>query len=441
MAAITQLPLSKTATLSSEPWDDIQNRELRVSTMHDPPFITIDRRENGTAKYGGYLHDVWLLIAEQLSLRFKMQPPRDGGYGILNKNGTWSGMMGELVYGRADVALTMLSIREDRKAVVDFVDVVPVWESSYNFYVHQGNRGTTHLSAKTFWSLLKPLQWNVWWTLLASIFVLSVVLRVTLRFNHQSAESRRVVEEMRWGSCLMHCFMSLVGQGWTTTPASLAARIVTISIWLLTRFILISYAGELVSHLTIPEMNKPFNSLQEFFEHPDWRFAIKPGHVILGDWKVSDNPHERELYRRSQNEEGFISLGTTDETMRRALQPKVMSYISRRQRVFSIGLEGCQLLPLQEQPTATDRHFIALARGQKRLHDAISRQVLRMKEFGLLSRLQAQWLVSRDFCGPARDVGGNTAGELMSLLMMPPIAVVASLGILGIERVWHRRST
>ena len=441
MAAIIRIPLSIAATLSFEPWDDIQNHELRVSTMHDPPFITIDRQKNGTDKYGGYLYDVWLLIAEHLGLRFKMQSPRDGGYGILNKNGTWSGMVGELVHGRADVALSMLSIRKDRKAVVDFIDVVPVWESSYNFYVHQGSSGTTHLSVEAFWLLLKPLQGNVWWTLLSFMIMLSVVLRVTLRFNHQRAESRRVVEEMGWGSCLMHCFMSLVGQGWTRTPNSLAARIITISIWLLTRFILISYAGELISHLTIREVDKPINSLQEFFERPDWKFAIKPGHVTLGDWKVSDDPYERELYRRSQTKEGFISLGTTDETMQRALQPNVMSYISRRQRVFSIGLEGCHLVPLQEQPAATDRHFIALARGQKKLHEVISRQVLQMKEFGLLSRLQAQWLVSGDFCSPARDVSGNTAGELMSLLMMPPIAVIASLGILGIEKVWRRRST
>ena len=402
-----------------------------------PPYVLVEPQPDGTNNYSGYLYDVWTIIAERLNLRFKMQPLPGGGYGILNSNGTWTGLVGELAYGRADVALSMLSIREDRKEVVDFIDTVPVWETGYSFYVRRGTGGMPPLTSGTFSALLKPLHVDVWWALLATLIVLSVALRISLRFNHPRAESRRVVEEMCWGTCLLHCFMSLVRQGWSVTPNSLAARIVTITIWILTTIIIFSYAANLISHLTIRTVNRPISSLREFSERPDWRFAIQPGHVILSDWKLSADPYERELYQRSETGNGFIALGSTNETMRSAIEPNVLAYLSIRQLLFSVGMEGCNLVPLLDLPTTSDRHYLAVAKNQTRLYDAISLQLLRMTEAGLLSRLETQWMSSQPTCSPPEDTRAMSGVDLMALLVVPLLAALVSSGVLGLEWAWY----
>ena len=44
----------------------------------------------------------------------------DNQYGSLQSNGTWTGMVGELVAGRADIALANIGVGEERSRYVDY---------------------------------------------------------------------------------------------------------------------------------------------------------------------------------------------------------------------------------------------------------------------------------------------------------------------------------
>ena len=103
--------------------EDVLKREVRVIAINDPPYIAIHPQPDGSYRYGGYLFDVWQMIAEALDLRYRVVPLLDGGFGRLQENGTWTGMVGELAYGRADVGLSWLWMRKDRMQVVDYLDV------------------------------------------------------------------------------------------------------------------------------------------------------------------------------------------------------------------------------------------------------------------------------------------------------------------------------
>ena len=207
--------------------------ELRVTAVHHSPYISIYPHANGSYSYDGYIYEVWQIVARQLDLRYRMVPMLSGVFGSLDGNGTWNGMVGELAYGRADIALAILDFRQDRAAVIDYIDTAPVGQQKSEFFIRRGSGEVPTLSLAGLESLLKPLDTNIMWTLLASVFVLSVVLRLTLWLSHPRGEERRTVEEMTWGSCLLSCFMSAIGQGWAITPNSMAARITTMSCWFL----------------------------------------------------------------------------------------------------------------------------------------------------------------------------------------------------------------
>lgn len=56
-----------------------------------------DKKEDGTVSYKGYCIDLINELARALHFTYELYPVPDGYYGALTENGTWNGMIGELV--------------------------------------------------------------------------------------------------------------------------------------------------------------------------------------------------------------------------------------------------------------------------------------------------------------------------------------------------------
>lgn len=62
-----------------------------------------DEQEDGTMKYKGYCIDLMNELQKLLHFSYEMYEVPDGKYGGLTDNGTWNGMVGELVRGVCDM--------------------------------------------------------------------------------------------------------------------------------------------------------------------------------------------------------------------------------------------------------------------------------------------------------------------------------------------------
>ena len=60
------------------------------------------------------------------------------------------------------MVLSWLSYTPDREAVLDYVDMVPVFHGDYDFYLRSGKRETPRWTSDMFLSLLEPLDTYVW---------------------------------------------------------------------------------------------------------------------------------------------------------------------------------------------------------------------------------------------------------------------------------------
>ncbi|KAF0304103.1 Glutamate receptor ionotropic, kainate 4 [Amphibalanus amphitrite] len=414
------------------------DNELVVTAIHDPPYLSIRARPDGSFSYEGYLLDVWKTVAHQLGLRYRIVPLlRGGGYGSLDANGSWSGMMGELVSGRADLALTMLYMRSDRAAVVDYVDAVSVGRTSYTFLVRTGHRQA--VTPDTLCSLLRPLHADVWWALIAALFLLSLAFRVLLSVTCRGAGAPTTTDRATWGSCLFSSFTIMVGQGWPTMPSALSSRTVTIFGWALYTIIYNSYAATLVSHLTVATaVSRPLHSLKEFHGARGWTFAVDPSIGAMNHWKSSDDPYEKDLYQRSVTQRNFIALNISHQSQWQVMQPNVMSYVDRHKLSFFLGSSVCELVPLLDEPVEESNNYLVMVKGRYRLRHAINQELLRLKETGLLSRLELRWINFGSKCGSsgASDFKELTAGDLLALLLLIPLAAVVSALLAAVERLW-----
>ena len=416
--------------------------ELRVTAVHDPPYFSVYPHANGSYSYDGYIYEVWQLVTRLLGLRYRIATMPSGEFGMLDGNGTWTGMVGELAYGRADIALSWLDFRLDRAAVVDFIDAAPMGQLKPEFFIRRGSREMPSISPAMLTSLLKPLGTGVWWTLLTSVFVLSVVLCLTLRLSLPHGERRQKGEELTWGSCLLSSFRSVVGQGWTQTPSSMAARITTISSWLMGTIIYTSYTANLISSLTVVTVDRPISSLKEFSEQPDWKFAMEPGNVHLNDWKQSEDVYKRELFARTVSGRGFIPLTWTPEVIQSVSQPRVLTYLTSRVYLFHVlGSEACNMVPLNDHQSAkVTSGYIAIAKGLDPLRQRINQLVFQMYQAGELQRFKTKWMASnRVTCEiPSNSKSRSLSfGELLPVLIIIPLAVVVSAAILLLEMAFR----
>ena len=88
-----------------------QAKELVVAT--DTAFVPFEFKQGNT--YTGFDVDLWAAIAKELKLQYKLQP--------MDFNGIIPGLQTKNI----DVALAGITIRDDRKKVIDFSD--PYYES------------------------------------------------------------------------------------------------------------------------------------------------------------------------------------------------------------------------------------------------------------------------------------------------------------------------
>jgi hypothetical protein len=80
----------------------------------------VDQNSDSHPLYTGYAIDVLNELSKILGFNYDLHVVADGAYGIRNSTGHWNGMIGELVNGKADLALADLTITSERESVVDF---------------------------------------------------------------------------------------------------------------------------------------------------------------------------------------------------------------------------------------------------------------------------------------------------------------------------------
>lgn len=148
----------------------------RIVTALASPFTMITSLQEGfclrglTCRQGntvmccyGLSMDLLSLVARELGFRFDLYLAEDGLFGKRhNRNGTWNGVMGELVSGRAQMAFAALSVSTHRAREVDFT--TPYYFSGVSFLMAPQLRSEIPLFAFLF-----PFSTELWIAVFTSL--------------------------------------------------------------------------------------------------------------------------------------------------------------------------------------------------------------------------------------------------------------------------------
>ncbi|KAJ8334380.1 hypothetical protein SKAU_G00400190 [Synaphobranchus kaupii] len=178
-----------------QPPDDAQH--LRVVTLEERPFVIVEPADTATGSCirdsvpcrlplntsvlsegvvpmkqccKGFCIDVLKRLAKIVGFTYDLYLVTNGKHGK-NIDGQWNGMVGEVVYSRADMAIGSLTINEERSEVVDFS--VPFVETGISVMVSRSN-GTVSPSA--FLEPYSPAVWVMMFVMCLTVVAVTVFI-------------------------------------------------------------------------------------------------------------------------------------------------------------------------------------------------------------------------------------------------------------------------
>ncbi|KAF8764940.1 Glutamate receptor ionotropic like protein [Argiope bruennichi] len=186
------------------------------------------------------------LLSKTLRFRYRLKTAPDGEPGKMNKNGSWTGLIGMLQRKEIDMALNFLCPTEERTKVVDFTDS---YEVDYvKFLVDKPGAVPLKLS------LLYPFNSETW----ICIFLIMVI------------GPKVLILMFRLKVSYMKLFLQLLGsflnQAFTIPLLGTRNRIIFFSWCLFAMLVSMYYSSTLLSFLTFPLQKAPLKNFTELSE-------------------------------------------------------------------------------------------------------------------------------------------------------------------------------
>ncbi|XP_055060686.2 glutamate receptor, ionotropic, N-methyl D-aspartate 2B, genome duplicate b isoform X2 [Misgurnus anguillicaudatus] len=405
-----------------ELYSDAEEREddhLSIVTLEEAPFVIVEdvdplsgtcmrntvpcrkqlKIQNQTGDSGiyikrcckGFCIDILKKIAKSVKFTYDLYLVTNGKHGK-KINGTWNGMVGEVVLKNAHMAVGSLTINEERSEVIDFS--VPFIETGISVMVSRSN-GTVSPSA-----FLEPFSADVWVMMFVMLLIVSAVAVFVFEYFSPVGYNRCLADGREPGGpsfTIGKAIWLLWGLVFNNSvpvqnPKGTTSKIM-VSVWAFFAVIfLASYTANLAAFMIQEEYVDQVTGLSDKkFQHPnDYTPPFRFGTVPNGSTErnIRNNYKEMHAYMTSFHQKNVndalqsLKTGKLDAFIYDAA---VLNYMAGRD-------EGCKLVTIGSGYIfATTGYGIAIQKdsGWKR---AVDLAILQLFGDGEMEELEALWL-------------------------------------------------
>uniref|UniRef100_I3NHH0 Glutamate receptor n=1 Tax=Ictidomys tridecemlineatus TaxID=43179 RepID=I3NHH0_ICTTR len=289
VVTLTELP-------SGNDTSGLENKTVVVTTILESPYVMMKKNHEmleGNERYEGYCVDLAAEIAKHCGFKYKLTIVGDGKYGARDADTKiWNGMVGELVYGKADIAIAPLTITLVREEVIDFSK--PFMSLGISIMIKKPQK-----SKPGVFSFLDPLAYEIWMCIVFAYIGVSVVLFLVSRFSPyewhteefedgRETQTSESTNEFGIFNSLWFSLGAFMQQGCDISPRSLSGRIVGGVWWFFTLIIISSYTANLAAFLTVERMVSPIESAEDLSKQTEIAYG------------TLDSGSTKEFFRRSK---------------------------------------------------------------------------------------------------------------------------------------------
>nr|XP_020834028.1 glutamate receptor 1 isoform X4 [Phascolarctos cinereus] len=308
----------------------VQNRTYIVTTILEDPYVMLKKNANqfeGNDRYEGYCVELAAEIAKHVGYSYRLEIVSDGKYGARDPDTkAWNGMVGELVYGRADVAVAPLTITLVREEVIDFSK--PFMSLGISIMIKKPQK-----SKPGVFSFLDPLAYEIWMCIVFAYIGVSVVLFLVSRFSPYEWHSEEFEEgrdpatsdqsnEFGIFNSLWFSLGAFMQQGCDISPRSLSGRIVGGVWWFFTLIIISSYTANLAAFLTVERMVSPIESAEDLAKQTEIAYGTLEAGSTKEFFRRSKIAVFEKMWTYMKSAEPSVFVRTTEEGMIRVRKSK-----------------------------------------------------------------------------------------------------------------------
>ncbi|XP_048022525.1 glutamate receptor 1b isoform X1 [Megalobrama amblycephala] len=450
----------------------LQNRTYIVTTILESPYVMLKKNHEqlvGNDKYEGYCVELAAEIAKHVGYSYRLELVGDGKYGARDaETMMWNGMVGELVYGKADVAVAPLTITLVREEVIDFSK--PFMSLGISIMIKKPTK-----SKPGVFSFLDPLAYEIWMCIVFAYIGVSVVLFLVSRFSpyewhaddeedgteqqnqnqnqppspeanqspNQQGQNQNQREEKQekqpehsneFGifNSLWFSLGAFMQQGCDISPRSLSGRIVGGVWWFFTLIIISSYTANLAAFLTVERMVSPIESAEDLAKQTEIAYGTLDGGSTKEFFRVREKRSKIAVFEKMwsymKSAEPSVFVKTTDEGVVRVrkskgkyaylLESTMNEYIEQRKPCDTMKVGG---------NLDSKGYGVATPKGSA-LRNPVNLAVLKLNEQGLLDKLKNKWWYDKGECGS----GGGDSKDKTSALSLSNVAGVFYILIGGL---------
>uniref|UniRef100_A0A669BY35 Glutamate receptor n=1 Tax=Oreochromis niloticus TaxID=8128 RepID=A0A669BY35_ORENI len=403
----------------------MENRTVVVTTIMEGPYVMLKKNwelYEGNDQYEGYCVDLASEIAKHIGIKYKISIVPDGKYGARDpETKIWNGMVGELVYGKAEIAVAPLTITLVREEVIDFSK--PFMSLGISIMIKKPQK-----SKPGVFSFLDPLAYEIWMCIVFAYIGVSVVLFLVSRFSpyewHAEEPEEGATEqgptdqppnEFGIFNSLWFSLGAFMQQGCDISPRSLSGRIVGGVWWFFTLIIISSYTANLAAFLTVERMVSPIESAEDL---------AKQTEIAYG---TLDSGSTKEFFRRSKiavYEKMWSYMKSAEPTVFTKTTAEGVARVRKSKGKYAFLLESTMNeYTEQRKPCDTMKvggnldskgYGIATPKGSQ-LRNAVNLAVLKLNEQGLLDKLKNKWWYDKGECGSGGGDSKDKSSQALSL--------------------------
>ncbi|KAK6192396.1 hypothetical protein SNE40_003870 [Patella caerulea] len=243
------------------------------------------------------------ILAEQLNFTYTFVQPQDLRYGG-KAYGVWQGLVGQLVRTEVDLVLADFTITKERLEVIDYI--LPAFFSQSLGVLYLKGVETENSWIKIF----RPLHHVVYICIVGTILFVGIFMSMLRKSetNENGSTSFRV-DFSQFANILIFLISFMCVRGNGIWPNAASTRILVSFFWMFCVVITGVYVGNLTAKLSETKLKKPFNSLEELVEQPDWKWGLV-GESLNQNYIQDSNV---EIFNVIWN--GIVAFNKTDATV------------------------------------------------------------------------------------------------------------------------------
>ena len=255
--------------------ESLQGLHLKVTSVYSPHAVTYIEDNCSTAScFRGMFADVLHALSEQMNFTYTVQRSYRWGAYI---NGTWDGMVGQLIRGEADIAAGDLARTKERAAVVEYLpSLIEVDE----FLYLRNPADSTALDA--YRDPLTPISWL---SIAILIAIIPLILATMVSISPEKDASK-------FGITHSYHFVlkTLVMQGGDVVPSAMSIKIAFASVLLAGILFYYYWESSLYSFLATRRSYLPFRSLNDLAKTSQYKLLTGKGTYLLDLFRYSNDP-------------------------------------------------------------------------------------------------------------------------------------------------------